>query len=387
MPSYPTGISQRTWSTAVSEPITATLLRQNVTSPVWLLSSPPAAILAQQVTALSVPSATLTSVYMDTEILDTTGGHSFTSDPARWFAAVTGWYLIRGVVPYVNAGNNNQYRFNCSFQVFTAAGSVLSSADGGCHGGSSGDFVMPNGAELAVLNAPSTVITNNDYVRMYAYQDTGAARSLAINTPAGVFPAMFARWVGTATGFTKPVPSPATWPDTTQITGAIMNAQVRDTIQFLSFPPMARLTATSTQPIGSQTFPAGTAVTFGSASAFGTSASSDNYGGWSSGTNPSRYTFQRAGRYYAYGQAAYAQANAGAFAAGLRVNGGTTQWGTRVEAPSLSTNPIVVNCEQYLRANAGDYAELIASQNSGASVSTTANSSTTSKLIVLWEGS
>lgn len=382
---FPTGVSQKTWSTSASEVITASLLRANVTDPVWLLTSPPMAVLAQTVTPTSVGSGSATTVGMDTEILDTTNGHADVGNIQRWYAAVAGWYLIRGVVAF-SAGTSNQADgFYATAHIFTQSTSTTVDQDLNIANSLASQLVACGGCELAVLNAPSTTVTSNDYVWLSAFQDTGSTVQTHTTLP-GVSQLMI-RWAGTVTGTTGlPVPANPGYSDTTEITGTFLNTNMRDAVRFLTFPPMARLTQTSAQSVPSQTFPAGTAVTFGATSAPGTSNSSDNYSGWSS-SNPTRYTFPVAGRYWVYGQIPYHPALGNAWAAGLRVNGGTTTWGNRFGAPTTTSPGQMPVVEQWIRANAGDYVELMASQNSGSSSTLVVTSETVPKMIVLWEGS
>lgn len=380
---YPQGVSQKTWSATVSEPVTASLLRQNVTDPAWLLSSPPMAILAQQVSADTIPATTPWRVRLDTELVDTLGVHSDAVSTDRCYCAVTGWYLIRGAVAFAQGAGEATSSFTAGVFVTDVSTGITTQTYGGIFPGTSGASVIPTFTELAVLVATNFAKPAvNDYCSMFTY--IPGSWPLQITLGSGIYSWLSSRWVGTATGTAGlPVPSNPGFSDAAAISGAFLNANVRDAVNFLSFPPMARLTQTSRQSIPSQAFPAGTPVTFTSAAAQGTSASSDNYGGWSPSANPTRYTFPRAGRYYAYGQAAFTGGGGGNYAAGLRVNGGTTAWGTRTLAAGLGAVP---TAEQYLRVNAGDYVELIASQNSGSAVNTTTGQASC-RLIVLWEGS
>jgi len=380
---YPTGISQRTWSTTVSEPITATLLRENLTAPLWLITSPPMAILAQQLSSQSVPNNARTTLQpLDTEYLDTGGGHSDSVNSFKYYAPTTGWWLLRGAIPYSGATTNSNYSFGAGIQV-NQAGAV--NYDGARHPGPpvAGAVVIPGFCELAHLTAQSPV-TSSDEVQAYAYQDTGGSASTAINAGVGVFPWMSARWAGVSGGTAGlAVPSPAAFSDTTEITGAYLNGTLRDAINFLAFPPMARLSNSG----ASQSVPgtgADTAVTWNSGSFNG--VASDNYSGWSSGSNPTRYTFPVAGRYYVWGQVSFAASNSGQWGCGLRVNGTTSWYGTRTSAPGTSTAGMILTAEKCLRVNAGDYVEVTGSQTTGSSVSLNTTAPSYSKLIVLWRG-
>lgn len=384
---YPTGVSQRTWSLTASEVITASRLRANVTAPLWLITSPPMAILAQQASPMSMASGSRTTINpLDTEILDTGGGHSDAVNSFRFFIPTTGWWLFRGAIPYTGATTNNNFSFLAGLQ--GNQGGTGTNYDGARHAGppSASAVVMPGFAELLPCTAANPV-TSGDEVQMYGFQDTGGSVVTPANAAVGVFPWMSARWSGVLGGTAGlSVPSPSAFADVTEITGAFMNSNVRDSVNYLAFPPMARLSNAG----ASQSIPSGadTAVTWNSANLnpSGTPVNSDNYGGWSSGTNPSRYTFQRAGRYYAWGQVAFATSNTGQWQAGLRVNGTTTWYGTRTSAPGTSTAGMILTAERMLRVSVNDYVEVVGTQTTGGSISLATTAPTYSKLIVIWRG-
>lgn len=385
MVQYPSGVSQRTWSPSASEVITASLLRQNVTAPLWLVTSPTMVILAQQQSAGTFGSGSYGTVGpIDTEIVDTGGGHSDVTSPGRYYVTISGWWLLRGTIPFAGAATNSQFSFGAGF---LASHSGTSTAyHGGRHGGaaSATAVVMPAACELLPLNSASPV-TSGDWFQLQGFQDTGGTINLGVNVGVGVFTWFGGRWCGVQGGTAGlSVPSPASFADNTQITGAFMNSNVRDTVNFLAFPPMARLANSG----GTQTVATGTDTAVTMQTATVTTVNSDNYSGWSSGTNPTRYTVQRAGRYWVYGQVAFAHATGGIWSAGLRVNGTGTVWrSTRVTPPSTSTQGMILPIEMYLRLNAGDYVELIAAQSSGGTVSLATGGSDYSKLMLLWRGS
>jgi hypothetical protein len=160
---------------------------------------------------------------------------------------------------------------------------------------------------------------------------------------------------------------------------AFLNQQCRDAINFLVYPPLLRTEQTSVQSIPSQVFPAATQITSLSSLAGGCV---DNFTGFSANV----YTAPVAGLYYVYGQVYYAgSAASAAWAAGIRANLGTIQWGTRFR--SDTTGGAVGLCctvRRHLRLAAGDQILLYGSQNSGAAVSTIASGAGFSKLICLW---
>jgi hypothetical protein len=172
------------------------------------------------------------------------------------------------------------------------------------------------------------------------------------------------------------------------ISGAWMNQQVRDLINFQTYPPMARLNNSgSTQTLASQLLPAGTAVTWvSSGSSTGQTAWLDNFGGWSSG-QPTRYAFPVGGIYYVYGLVGVnGSATAYTVCAGLRVSGGTTQWGDG--SPGVPTASVVTSAavRRILRVTAGQYVELMASQNLGTAQNINSAGTQMARLVVVWRG-
>jgi hypothetical protein len=154
-----------------------------------------------------------------------------------------------------------------------------------------------------------------------------------------------------------------------------MNQQARDLINFLSYPPMARLTNSgTTQTVASGSPPAGTAVTM-------KAATLDNFGGWNGTT---RYTFPVSGVYYLYGQVFFQPAVVNV-AAGLAISGGTIQWGDgiRCQTGTLATCAIV---RKVLRVTAGQYVELFGQQNSGGALALQSAATSYSTLLALWRG-
>jgi hypothetical protein len=160
------------------------------------------------------------------------------------------------------------------------------------------------------------------------------------------------------------------------VSAAFMNQQVRDVISFLAYPPICRLTNVgTTQTAGSQTFPAGTPVTF-------TELTVDNFRGWNSGEN---YVFPVSGVYYIYGQVLLSAAVTNA-SAGISISGGTIQWGTSARTSSTALE-LCVTVRREIRVTAGQYVTLYCSQNSGDTLSlVSAGGDSYSTLLVVFRG-
>jgi hypothetical protein len=160
------------------------------------------------------------------------------------------------------------------------------------------------------------------------------------------------------------------------VSAAFMNQQVRDVIQFLAYPPICRLTTIGTsQTIESQTFPAGTPVTF-------VTLTVDNFRGWNSGEN---YIFPAAGIYYVYGQVTISAAET-SLSAGISVSGGTIQWGDSIRGSPSAAVSICATVRREIRVNAGDYVTLYGSQNSGATQNLNSGPVNYCTLVIVFRG-
>jgi len=161
-----------------------------------------------------------------------------------------------------------------------------------------------------------------------------------------------------------------------------LNQQMRDLVNFLAYPPMLRVGVTAIQSIPSGGFPTGTQITNLSTSGSGTGV--DNFSGFSSNA----YTVPVGGVYYVYGQVYYAGANAVSdYAAGITINGGTTQWGVVQRAPAIAaTPPFCSTFCRHITFSAGDVVKLFGFQNSGGAMNTVHSTVQNSRLIMIWRG-
>ncbi len=154
------------------------------------------------------------------------------------------------------------------------------------------------------------------------------------------------------------VPNQRTWTNTEIVDATMMNANVRDAVNFLLSPPAALLRQTTTQSIA-----AGSAVLFDT-------EDYDNDGGHSTVSNTSRYTAVTPGWYRVSGSVGWG-ANASTTTtrwSEWRVNG-TAIAGSRIWLPQdnnasdLNLHPARVT---RLYLNVGDFVELWAASPSGA---------------------
>lgn len=161
------------------------------------------------------------------------------------------------------------------------------------------------------------------------------------------------------------------------VSAPFMNAQSRDMIRFLCYPPIAAASfGTGVTSVPSQAWPNGTQVPLPLVTV-------DNFGGLSSGT----YTFPVSGVYYLYGHVLFGPTASYSMAAGLSVSGGTIQWGTSVRNSSASPLVLGATVRRHLRVTAGQTVQLFATQNSGNPLLLNNNGlSLSSRLVVVFRG-
>jgi hypothetical protein len=165
-----------------------------------------------------------------------------------------------------------------------------------------------------------------------------------------------------------------------------MNQQVRDKIRFLAYRPIARLTTQGgTQSLPSQSWPAGTAITWSDPATSGY-RDVDNFTGWSV-FSPTRYTFPLPGTWYLYGQVYLADTSSPFTAsAGLSVSGGTIWWGDRTLSAGSASESACATVRRVVRVTAGQYAEVYGSQGSGGSLAVKATATAHSRMLCVWRG-
>jgi hypothetical protein len=122
-----------------------------------------------QATAQSVANATFTGVTLDTNSIDTYGGHSTTVNNTRYTPPQPGYYQCAGVITY--APNATGGRIAQLFQngVAVPGTQIVSSAASGLNQG------VASPARSIYFNGTT------DYVELYAYQSSGGALSLLAN--------------------------------------------------------------------------------------------------------------------------------------------------------------------------------------------------------------
>jgi hypothetical protein len=374
-PANPTLPAPVTWTTGMG--LKATRLRADVSDAVALLTNRPVFI-GQNTSGSSWASGSSFNLGMNAEISDTWNGHSTTSSDSSYWCQFAGWYLCRLAVPfnYVTATTNG-----------FAAGLIVTT--GGVSAGNvNGSLLLfgngrqgpaPKTVDLLEMTRTGAIGGSGDSIGFTALQETGS--SITLGSSSTLLPYVSIRWVAATAGTTSlPVPVNAAWPvPPSYITSAFMNTNVRDTINFLIYPPICKAYyAPGSLSLPSQAFPAATPLNLNATSV-------DNYGGYTTGASGG-YTAPVAGNYFCYGQFTLINnTSSTGYCCGLRVNSGTVQWGDSIFKGS-DTSGGGAQVGKRLRLNAGDFVQVMACQGTGASIPYSTNTSYQTRAIFVWEG-
>lgn len=374
---------------SLNQQVKAPLLRADVAGAVQLLSNPPFFYGLNEVSPTAIPPLTDTPLTMDVENADPYNGHVISgTNNANYYGMQPGWYLAESFVPYNNTAGTGQ----CNAGIGVShSGGAITAYYGQRLGisGTGGQFSMPICAKLVRFASVGTQAgTVNDYACALGRQSSAGTISTLSNSNKSA--GLQLEWISALTGTPGlPVPSNDPWPVPPDIvTSAFLNKNSRDTINFLSFPPMMEAyNASTAQNINSATvFPA-----------LGTVVSLDTtfVDTWNQfGTASSTWTAPRNGLYYVYGNVGLTMgANGLSLSAGLNVtsplyNGGTafTFWGGAQAAVASMGNGAVVR--RRLRLLAGDTVSLSAFQRdssaAAAGVVTGLTAQSPCRLITAW---
>jgi len=363
-PSLP---SPRTW--AADDLITTPRLRADVANAVAFLAQRPY-LVGQNNSGGPIATNTNTPVGLNLELTDAWNTHITSgSQNSQVFAPVPGWYLARNALAFTGGG-----QIAAGFN-WTTGGAATSGVRGAVVANTSTQSLTAQCCDLIEQTASGPQGGSGDWIQPFCYQNTGSAANLANGTGLSApLPTVSVRWVCAVSG-AQPLPVPPLTAVPSPITHAWMNASIRDTINFLAYPPIMKavytpgsLTLANSSIASPATVPNGTVAV-------------DNYGGYSTSTYT--YTAPVAGRYYLYGQANLAAAGSATYlAAGLSVNGGTAQWGDIAGYPASLAGGASVT--RRLRLNAGDTVKLVAAQASGSAIAY--NAGNQSRFIAVWDG-
>ena len=380
--------SPRTW--APKMPVKSTYLRPDAARCVALLNGRPMFI-ATQATQQAIANATDVPLTFDTEVYDNYFGHLTTSSPANYYGIVPGWYLAQGTAGIDYTGGTGAVKTGIGL---SAAGGTLTTWYGQRMPASGTASRFPFAAVAKLV--PFTSVGRqggpaNDYAALVLNQTSGSSQNSHSGT--NQVPQLQLWWVAASTG-TAPLPVPANpaWPVPPAIvTSAFLNANVRDAVSFLIYPPfMEAYYAAGTQTLASQASPpaTGTQVLLDTTRA-------DSYGAFSAHT----WTAPVAGVYWCYFQTHQVMnATSLSLAAGLTVtsanyNGGTqvTLWGGTQAAYTSSDMGNCAIARRRLRLNAGDTIAGAAFQHDSGTATTTlgftgGTAVSESRLITIWTG-
>lgn len=376
IPPYPTVPSPSTW---VNGAVSASELREDVSNAVNYLANRP------QFTGLADGGASVGSgsnflVPMTVDVSDPWQGHDpLGTHPDAWYLPpdAAGWYLVSGMAGWNYTGGGT-VTFTTSLQAVQAGGTTV--LNGEQLPVSNTQFPGPSVCDLVLLTrtgAPGA--SGVDTVSLLVTQNSGGALPLAVapGQPVTLQPWLSARWVAAQSG-SAGLPVPANPPSPVPpayIDEAWLNANIRDTISFLTYPPVfrGRLSASNSLSVPSQTLPNGTALPLDTVTV-------DNYSGFS---GAAAWVAPCAGQYFAYAQAGTITPTAnGLISCGLGVtSGGTTasHWGKAFRG---TASAITVSASKRLRLNAGDQVTLMFSQGTGSTLTL----SGPTRLICVWEG-
>lgn len=169
------------------------------------------------------------------------------------------------------------------------------------------------------------------------------------------------------------VPAPPTRTAGTRLTGAIWQADVTDSVNFLTSPPLFVGTQAAVQSIPNFAWSVVTLDT----------TQTDPYVGHSNTVNSSRYTAKAAGWYTVCGVAALTANGTGGRAARIQVNGSPIAGGANGFSLPASGNAVAVATPtRDVFLNVGDYVETAVWQGSGAALSTYVSSDVCSSMWV-----
>jgi hypothetical protein len=363
----------RTWASL--DQVNAPRLRADASDAIALLAYRPLFI-GQDLAGTTTTSGTEAGVPFNSELADTWNGHNSVSLPT-YYCQFPGWYLAKGTVPYA---------YTTATQALFAAG--FSGVSGGVAFGpirgqlqlmGAGKNPAPQVCDLISLSVTGAIGGAGDSVVMTQLQQSGGGLTLAAT--GSKFPYLSVRWVAALTG-TQPLPVPPLAVAPSPITHAWLNANVRDTIGFLVYPPVCKAYyVAGSASIPAQAFPAGTIVPL-------TNTAVDNYGGFTTGASAG-YTAPVGGNYFCYSQvnfAAYNTSGAVAYSAGLQVNGGTIQWGDSVYQTTAQVSGAGAVVMRRLRLAAGDSVSPVCQQSTSGALTLNASAANQTRFVAVWEG-
>lgn len=361
----------RTWSPL--DLVTTPRLRADVSNAVAFLTQRPWFI-GQATGGPSWASGSDLGFGMNAEISDPWNMHNALpggASTSQVYAPVPGWYLCRAQIP-VNWTSATAAEFAPGFQAKT--GGVLGTAvHGPVYLDGTGTGITTQCLDLIEQTVPGPVGGSGDYVLPTLF----VSSTVNVGNTAGNLATVSVRWAA-ATAGTQPLPVPPLTAVPSPITSAWLNANVRDAISFLTYPPFCKayyVAGSGSIPVSSFSTPAVVPLN---------TVLADNYGGYNTATQT--YTAPAAGRYLCYGQWISALTTGSwAVVAGLSVNG-ATQWGDALWMSTATGFSVGAQATRRVRLNKGDTVQLVAAQGSGAALPLSGLAVNQSRFIAVWEG-
>jgi hypothetical protein len=352
--------------------VTVPRLRADLANAVALLAQRPY-LIAQCTTSYSIPSASDSAVPLDSELTDAWNGHL--PGTADYWCQLPGWYLCDARMPFAYT-SSTPAPFMAGFSGLSN-GSTIPLAHGAiASNGSTSQTIIARSVDLLEQVLTGAPNGGGDVIQPFARQDSGGAVNLL--SLAADLPTVAIRWVCAPAG-TQPLPVPPLTAVPSPVTSAWLNANLRDAIRFLTYPPVAKAHYTAgSSSLANTTLASPAIVPL-------TTVDVDTYGGFTIGSS-AHYTAPVSGRYLLAGQFNLASSSTTTFyACGLRVNGSAVYWGgvTRFAGSSVAGGAAVV---KRLRLSAGDTVQLIGAQASGGSLAYNTTASNQTRLIAVWEG-
>ena len=371
MPPLPSLPSLRTWSSG--DLVTVPRLRADLENAVALLAQRPH-LIGQCTTGETFTSANDVVVTLDSELTDSWNAHLAGS--ADYWAPLPGYYLCDARMPFAYT-SSTPAPFMAGWSGLNNSATIPLTHGALTVNGSTSATVIARAVDLLPQTLSGSPNGSGDLIQPFARQDSGGTVNLG-TTPAADLPTVSIRWVSALTG-TQPLPVPPLTPVPSPITSAWLNANLRDVIRFLVYPPVMKAHYTA----GSSTLASGTLAS--PAIVPLTTVDVDTYGAFTTGSS-AHYTAPVAGRYFLAGQFNLATSSTTQWhACGLQVNGTTNYWGriSRFAGSALAGGASVT---KRLRLNAGDTVALIGTQSSGSATAYNTTASNQTRLIAVWEG-
>lgn len=117
----------------------------------------------RQAVAQSIPNGAWTAILLDTEDVDSAGGHSLTINTSRYIAQIAGWYQFSGGTSFSASATGVRYAG------WMLNGSMINASSAGGYAGSAAQVVQVCARTIHISMAVG------DYVELAGWQNSGGA--------------------------------------------------------------------------------------------------------------------------------------------------------------------------------------------------------------------